>query len=544
MFDEKLMTVKNLLKQINYTNIVLLAILLIGSFLRIYRLNFKGLWLDEILTIIPAKSNTISGVLASTSVYNISPPLDFIIVHFFLQFGNNDFITRLPSALFGILSIVLIFIVAKSLFGTKEGMISALLLSIAPMHIWYSQEARMYSLFVFLSLLSILFFYKAIVADEKKMWYGFIISTTLNIYTHYFAFFMILTYFIFLCILTLKSKFYATEKISSSKAYKTTLLHFSYSILVIFLLFIPQLHTFLSHILISGGSIAFGLPATSQFFGITFFKMGGWSILSLLIYAGFFAYGSLQMLKIAYRNQIILLILWLATPLIVAFILTYIRGPMVTDRYFIFTLPAFIIIISKGIVCLSCSINHWIQKYNHYKLNDYIFILIFTSLLVGVTFTGATIDNLYNFQNKGDKDTGSYLNKYTENDDLIVVLGPAANYSDINYYYSGHANIINIPKNVTSIYNLINDPSVEKYNRIWFVYSEIDSGMYRGFNEDLSIWLDSNCEVQMNGHMMNRFRLSSIDQKIIDLFNVEFHEEFKSATLYTFDLKNGTDGKN
>jgi hypothetical protein len=243
----------------------------------------------------------------------------------------------------------------------------------------------------------------------------------------------------------------------------------------------------------------------------------------------------------------ILLILWLATPLILTFILTFIRGPMAADRYFIFTLPAFIIIISKGIVCLTYSINHWIQKYNHYKLNDYLFILIFTSLLVGVTFTGATIDNLYNFQNKGDKDTGLYLTEYTKNDDLIVDFNNIrddVHRSDIKYYYNGPADIINIAKNASSASDLINDTSVEEYNRVWFVYSEIDSGIYRGFNDDLSVWLNSNCEIERNGSMLNRFRLSNIDKKIIDLFNVEFHENFKGATLYTFDLKNGTVAQN
>jgi len=193
MLNEKQKLVKNIFEKINYSNVILLMILFIGSFLRIYKLDYKGLWLDEIIEVTTADSNTIAGVLESTTQH-LSPPLGLIIPHFFLQFGNNDFIARLPSVIFGILSIVLIYTVAKSLFGIKEGLISALLLSISPFHIWYSQEARMYSLFVFFSLLSILFFYKGIVDNEKKMWYGFIISTTLNIYTHYFAFFMILTY--------------------------------------------------------------------------------------------------------------------------------------------------------------------------------------------------------------------------------------------------------------------------------------------------------------------------------------------------------------
>lgn len=537
MFNGKLVTMKNHLNKINSTDIILLLILFIGSFLRLYRLNFKGLWLDELSEVIVAESSTINGVLSGVSQH-LSPPLDYIILHFFLLFGNNDFIARLPSAIFGILSIMIIYNVAKSLFGIKEGLISALLLSLSPLHIWYSQEARMYSLFMLLSLLSILFFYKAIVENDKKMWYGFIISTALNLYTHYFAFFMILIYFIFLCILIFKTKYHAADQILSNETYKTALLYFIYSILVIFLLFIPQISVFLTRL--SGDPISFGLPPTSYFFGIIFYKMGGWSIFSLLIYAGFFTYGLLQILKIANRNQMMLLILWLATPLILIFTLTFIRGPMAADRYFIFTLPAFIVIVSKGIVCISYSINHWMQKYNQYKLNNYIIVLIFTSLIVGVTFTGATIDNLYNFQNKGDKDTGLYLTEYTKNDDLIVHFNGIkdnVHRSDIEYYYNGPADIISIAKNASSASNIINSTSVEEYNRVWFIYSEIDSGIYRGFNDNLSVWLNNHCDIERNGPMLNRFSLSNVDKKIIDIFNVEFHENFKGATLYTFDLK-------
>jgi hypothetical protein len=164
------------------------------------------------------------------------------------------------------------------------------------------------------------------------------------------------------------------------------------------------------------------------------------------------------------------------------------------------------------------------------------FIIVFTSLLLVVTFTGATIDNLYNFQNKGDKDSGLYLTEHADRDDLIAYIG-GDNDSDITYYYSGRAKIINIPNNASSVNNLIKDTSVKEYKRIWFIYSEIVEGMYRGFNDELSIWLDNNCKIQRNGHISYRFRLSNIDQKIVDLFNVEFHEEFKSATLYTCDLK-------
>jgi hypothetical protein len=77
MFNGKLLTIKNHFKKTNRANIILLQILLIGSFLRIYKLNFKGLWLDELSEVIVAESSTINGVLSdwiilySTSFYYV-----------------------------------------------------------------------------------------------------------------------------------------------------------------------------------------------------------------------------------------------------------------------------------------------------------------------------------------------------------------------------------------------------------------------------------------------------------------------------------------
>ena len=130
-----------------------------------HSLGSKRLWFDEIGEAVVAKTiipdllppyiATVQGIY-----YHLSPPLDYIILHFFLGSGTSEFFIRLPAAIYGILSILVIFLVGKEMYGVKEGLICSFLLAICPKAIYYSQEARMYSLFLLLSLLSLFIFHR------------------------------------------------------------------------------------------------------------------------------------------------------------------------------------------------------------------------------------------------------------------------------------------------------------------------------------------------------------------------------------------------
>jgi len=535
------MTIQKLFKRVsvnvNAENALLFLLISLGSFLRLYKLDNKGLWFDEIGEVIVASSNSISDVLLGAS-HHLAPPLDYLILHVFLHFGNSDFIVRFPSVIFGILSIPLIYKIGKLLFGVKEGLIGAFLLSIAPMHIWYSQETRMYSLFVFLSLLSLLFFIKAINENTVMTWLGFIISTTLNMYTHYFAFFIILIYLLFLIVLVFKNRDFTDKNMFLIQMDKTTLFHFILSISVVFLFYIPQISILLRQTSGLNGILSYGLPPTLYFFEMILYKMGPWNIPGLVAYLGLFLYGLWHIFKTEHRDQIILLALWTIVPIMLSFMLTYTRGPMTTERNLIFVLPIFLLLISKGITSISYSINQKFQSIFRCRFNKDAIVALLVMLILIISLSNATIDNLYNFQNKGDKDTGAYLTTHVNNDELIVVFGHTV--SDIDYYYKGHGDIVLVEKNVMAIESLLNDIATKNYDTIWFVYSDIDSGMYRGFNSDLSIWLDVNCELQKDGELQNRFCLPNIDKTIQRWLNIEFEDDFQSAALYTFDLNKGS----
>src|SRR3989304_8882110 len=168
----------------NRTFFFLPAIILLALFLRIYRLGFYDLWFDEVLCAFQRfdLKNILNG-----RILDSNPPLYFLILHFFTPQKASEFILRLPSALFGTVTVFVLYGFAKRFFDEKTALISSLLLAISPFHIYYSQEVKMYSLFILLSFLSISFLILSITENKNLWWAGFVTATALTLYTHYYA---------------------------------------------------------------------------------------------------------------------------------------------------------------------------------------------------------------------------------------------------------------------------------------------------------------------------------------------------------------------
>ncbi|MCX7000059.1 MAG: glycosyltransferase family 39 protein [Candidatus Sumerlaeota bacterium] len=131
---------------------LLLAIFLLGAFLRFYKLGEKSLWFDEIRTYDDARSTTYNFWAKSQMLY-------FITVGFFLRFGHSEFWLRFVSALFGALAAPVIYIAGKETFDDRRvGLLSAFFIAMSNVHLAFSQEARYYAVMFFLSALSLFLF--------------------------------------------------------------------------------------------------------------------------------------------------------------------------------------------------------------------------------------------------------------------------------------------------------------------------------------------------------------------------------------------------
>lgn len=118
---------------------VLAAIFLIAILLRFPWLGLKSLWLDEAASVYYATP-------VFENVDSVHPPLYYVFVHYTMAFlGRSEAAIRLPSALFSILNVALLYWLGRKLFNRQVGLLAAALLAVSPLDIWYAQEARMYA---------------------------------------------------------------------------------------------------------------------------------------------------------------------------------------------------------------------------------------------------------------------------------------------------------------------------------------------------------------------------------------------------------------
>jgi uncharacterized membrane protein len=162
----------------------LCLIMTVGGILRLYGLDFQSLWQDEGLQYYVATQNSIGELFQQTRSFH--PPLSFIVNHVFLLLGESDFLLRLPSALFGIASLPVFYVLGRDLTSQKDAVFAVFVLALSPFHIWYSQEGRMYSQLLFLSLLSSVLLLQALRRGKARWWVYYALVSAAGMYTHVF----------------------------------------------------------------------------------------------------------------------------------------------------------------------------------------------------------------------------------------------------------------------------------------------------------------------------------------------------------------------
>jgi uncharacterized membrane protein len=165
---------------------ILLLIVLIGALLRFYKLDFQGLWYDEIHSMNGSDPDlTIKQILEYSKTDQ--PPASFLLLHFWFKiFPFNDFSGRLFSAIIGLLGIVAMYFLGTEIKDSRIGLTTAFLTSINYFHLYYSQEVRFYIFLFLVATLSFLFFVKAMRTKKPIHFALYVLFTVVAFYTHYF----------------------------------------------------------------------------------------------------------------------------------------------------------------------------------------------------------------------------------------------------------------------------------------------------------------------------------------------------------------------
>jgi len=166
---------------------MLLALILVtAAMVRLYDLDRTSLWYDEAVSW-SQSSGTLGNLLASVAADNYPPLHNLILWMSMPVLGDSETALRLPSALLGLLAVLLLYPLGTLLAGRSAGLASAALLAVSPFHIWYSTEARMYALLAATGLLFLLAALKVLQRPSGPWLLTLAIGGAFFLYSHIYA---------------------------------------------------------------------------------------------------------------------------------------------------------------------------------------------------------------------------------------------------------------------------------------------------------------------------------------------------------------------
>ena len=343
----------------NYNSLIF-VIFILGCFLRFYGFNTQGYWFDEWTTLWHANPafdwnnfyNLRREFAPDSNEYEGTPKLYFFLLrNFFILFGFTAENGRIFTALFSILSLIVVYFLTR-VFSNKKNtrLIVFFLTSVNLFLIWEAQETRVQSVVLFFSLLNIFIFLNYL--KEPNIYIGFLFSLSIIVLLSIspITFTIILAQLLFL-INFLKKKKIILNLFIVYLISAIIYLYFNLEYLKNILNFTGYTHAKFHYHFFIGYFF-------NSFFGSTFLG----AIFLILFFFGIFINR-----KLIFNNLHLKFLFTLIFFTYFLLIIYSFRNSMMAPRYIIFIIPIIIIFI---FVCL--------EKFNKFKEYTYIFVIFFS----------------------------------------------------------------------------------------------------------------------------------------------------------------------
>lgn len=451
----------------NLTNknalVLLILILILGSLLRFYGLNNQSLWNDELSSWVRSSYDNLSTVINKGVRPDDHPPGYDIFLYFVEKhIGDSEVILRFPSALTGVLSIFVIFLIGLRLYSYREGLIASALMAVLWCPIYYSQEARPYSMLLLFTLLATYFWIPVLKSLSKKVrlsyptTFGYIITAIISCYLHYFGLYLIALQGLFAILFFIRRR--------------QALVYILLIYFPILLAYLPWLPTMWEHLnkgptwIKPPGTITF---AFVRYLHFLFNKSKTLLLFVLMLYSFLFVRSLYNILKFKEYKNIrtallspgLLLVIWLIVPFVGVYIKSILSTPVLTRRNLIISLPAAYLLLSRSITQLPL----------HSKNKA-----IITLVIVGL-FLFHLIFHMDYYSKPHKEQFREAVGFIVEHDRLYknsLIIGYAWNRDYFNYYFErkGSDRRVNVlggqEKDISNVAEVI---STENPQYVWYV---------------------------------------------------------------------------
>jgi mannosyltransferase len=164
----------------------------LAAVLRFATLGVQSYHHDEIVTASRVLRAGFGHAMDAVWFSESAPPLYYALAWLWTQVtGTGELGLRSLSAVAGVATVPVAYLVGLELRGRRAGLLAATLVAVNPMLLWYSQEARAYALLALLCAISLLYCVRALESGRRRDLSAWGIASALALATHYFAVFPI-----------------------------------------------------------------------------------------------------------------------------------------------------------------------------------------------------------------------------------------------------------------------------------------------------------------------------------------------------------------
>jgi uncharacterized membrane protein len=155
----------------------------------------RCLWFDELTTVMTSQRPFWEAIV---QLEDYSAPIYQLLMRLAGHGFPPEWVVRAPAFLSAILGLITTWWLARTLFGDRVAAFSLLVVGFNPVFLWYAVEGRPYSLFLFLSVLSIATYYRSLRQPTRGWLLLYVLSSVALVYSHYYGVLVLLAEAVFL----------------------------------------------------------------------------------------------------------------------------------------------------------------------------------------------------------------------------------------------------------------------------------------------------------------------------------------------------------
>lgn len=385
-------------------SIFLFFLILAGFLCRYIGLTTNSLWADEMFVCLWAKQGFYA-LWQMTLQGEFNPPVFFWCEHvvYLITGYFDEFTLRILPAVFGTLTIPVFYWLGKEIYDEEGGLVFATLIAFFPIHVYFSQEARGYTLALLFTSLMLLFALRSLRLKDRKNYTLFALFAILSFWTHFYTMIFILMVFLYVLI-------DGKKELVKKWLYACGVFMFGIAPLVVETVRLYMIRTSLP--------ITYGYQGMDTLFQNFIFFIGI-NPISVVLYTYLLLFGVLYGIRQDRKKGLLcggMIIGSFAVAYVTSFMFPYM------PKYIIYLIPAFFVFFTASWYSLKKSLP-W-----KYGLHLFLAVLIIINcVLLGLYYTQPSKDNW--------KDTMDQFGNITQYNDEVVIA-PIFMHHLFEYYYT------------------------------------------------------------------------------------------------------------